>query len=82
MSDLPSRERLYWQCRRGMLELDYLLQNFLENSFDLLEAEEKQRFVQLLSESDQDLFAWLLNPEGSVPDCYASLVEAIRSYCV
>lgn len=52
--------RLKWACRRGMLELDVLLGNFLENGYAQLDDEDKERFVELLSSGDTDLLSWLM----------------------
>lgn len=52
--------RLRWASRRGMLELDLILQPFVENDYLSLSAENQQRFCQLLECEDQDLFAWFL----------------------
>ena len=51
--------RLRWACRRGMLELDILLGQFLEEAYPRLSEGEKALFVKLLDCSDQDLFLWL-----------------------
>ncbi|MCW9022639.1 MAG: succinate dehydrogenase assembly factor 2, partial [Sedimenticola sp.] len=32
-SDIPPLGQLRWQCRRGMLELDYILVGFLDQHF-------------------------------------------------
>ena len=52
--------RLKWACRRGMLELDVLLGNFLENGYARLSDAEKHIFVKLLSCTDPELFTWLM----------------------
>ncbi len=51
-------QRLKWQCRRGMLELDLLLMKFLEERYASLKEQQKLAFVELLKESDQDLHGW------------------------
>lgn len=56
-------KRLVWQCRRGMLELDILLEPFAKEVFPLLELEDQQRFVKLLDCEDQDLFVWFMERE-------------------
>ena len=53
-------ERLRWQCRRRMLELDYLLEEFLDQQFPSLDTDEQSEFVRLLGEADQDLQRWLV----------------------
>ena len=76
--ELPDTNRLYWQCRRGMLELDYLLQHFLSNHYSHLTPTDQQCFVRLLKESDEDLSNWLISPNPNVPKEFASLVAVIK----
>jgi antitoxin CptB len=52
-------KRLYWHSRRGMLELDLLLVPFAERCLAKLAEDELQMYRELLTEEDQDLFAWL-----------------------
>ena len=52
--------RIAWQCRRGMLELDVLLEPFAKEALPNLSAEDQQRFVNLLACEDQDLFVWFM----------------------
>lgn len=47
--------RLRWQCRRGMLELDLILESFLNKNYVNLSACEQGLFEQLLDYSDQEL---------------------------
>lgn len=49
-------ERARWRCRRGMLELDIILQRFMDNYYQQLSAEELKQFEQLLSLPDNDLW--------------------------
>ena len=53
-------DRLKWQCRRGMLELDHLLLPFLEKNFDTLTQEQQATFKQLLDTPDNLLLEILL----------------------
>jgi len=70
--------RLYWRCRRGMLELDLLLQGFLERGYGELDAAGRAAFERLLETPDTDLQALLLG--GKQPDDteVAHVIEAIR----
>ena len=52
--------RLRWRCRRGMLELDLVLQSFLSSSFSSLSVDDQARFELLLELPDPDLCAYLL----------------------
>ena len=55
--------RLQWKCRRGMLELDLLLQGFLDRGYDALSEAQRTRFVQLLELPDQQLLDYLMERE-------------------
>ena len=71
--------RLRWSCRRGMLELDVLLGNFLEEAYLLLPAEEQKKFVELLDCNDQELFMWLTGKE--IPSAeHQDIVEKVRHH--
>ncbi len=70
--------RLRWQCRRGMLELDLFLNRFLETAYSDLSDKEKKLFNQLLACTDQDLFEWLTGrcqPEESDLKTIVALVR-------
>lgn len=47
--------QLYWQCRRGNLELDLLLKDYLENVYPKVSELERQQFAELLKLDDVDL---------------------------
>lgn len=56
-------KRLQWQCRRGMLELDLLLEPFLDEVFLSLDEADRQRFYRLLECEDQEIFPWFMQKE-------------------
>lgn len=58
-----NKERLRWACRRGMLELDLILENYLNNYYEKAEQQEQQNFIDLLEQTDQDLFDWILKKQ-------------------
>jgi len=62
-----SVERLRWQCRRGMLELDIILQRFLNNDYQRLNDQEKLSFSKLLEDADVNLLAYF-NQTKKCPD--------------
>jgi antitoxin CptB len=70
-------DRLYWQCRRGMLELDELFLRFLETSYQSLAVSDKSLFTALLKESDPELYQWLLTGEPR-PAHYEDLITKIK----
>ena len=52
--------RLRWQCRRGMLELDLMLEAFVEKRYADLPLKTKHAFHQLLQCQDQYLLDYLM----------------------
>ncbi|MES2998414.1 MAG: succinate dehydrogenase assembly factor 2 [Pseudomonadota bacterium] len=69
--------RLRWQCRRGMLELDLLLLSFFDKDYLDLSDTNKALFEQLLSYHDQDLYQWLIQRKPVVDPLLQRLVESI-----
>ena len=68
-----------WQCRRGMLELDLLLNNFVDKGIDALAEKEIKSFELLLSYPDQTLLDLLLgNTQSGDPDISA-IVQQIQT---
>ncbi|MDO9105299.1 MAG: succinate dehydrogenase assembly factor 2 [Methylovulum sp.] len=53
--------RLQWQCRRGMLELDLLLEGYLETRYPVAGEAEKAGFAELLKLEDGELLALMLS---------------------
>lgn len=78
--DAIERKRLYWHSRRGMWELDLLLIPFLEQRYDSLDADDRAAFQQLVTEEDQDLFAWLMKREWPEDDARRRIVKMIVAH--
>ena len=70
--------QLRWRCRRGMLELDIILNNFIDNNYTQLSAEEKEIFDQVLDYPDQLLFDLFLGYMESSDNNVSKLVQTIR----
>lgn len=49
-------ERARWRCRRGLLELDIVLQRFMDKHYPQLSETELQQLATLLDLSDNDLW--------------------------
>jgi antitoxin CptB len=58
-----NKNRLKWASRRGMLELDLILQPFVEDHYANLAEDDRLRFEVLLEMEDQQLFAWFMQRE-------------------
>lgn len=50
------QRRLAWRCRRGMLEIDIVLQKFVTTYFNELTLTELESFDELLAMTDKDLW--------------------------
>ena len=68
-----------WQCRRGMLELDLLLNNFVNKEVEVLTPQQKQTFELLLSYPDQTLLDLLLGNSVASDPSISIIVQKIRS---
>ncbi len=76
-----NKNRLFWASRRGMLELDIILQTFMEHSYDQLKYEEQLLYQELLGCEDQDLFAWLMGrcePEDKNTAIIITIIRACQ----
>ncbi len=67
--------RIKWQCRRGMKELDLMVQTFFDNEFLTLSDDDQKIFVKLLDESDLNLFRWLLRGETPATDDFKHIID-------
>ena len=77
-ANLQTKKRLKWQCRRGMLELELFLNDFLEYDYEQLSDLDKSLFVDLLKVIDPVLFDYLMGTQE--PDDYGlrDIVHTIR----
>lgn len=72
-------KHLVWRCRRGLKELDVMLERFLRLRFADLSEQEKANFEALLAESDMDLLEWFLGKSKPEKLSYRTLVALIAS---
>ena len=69
---------LRWQCRRGMLELDLLLNGFLDEKYHQLTIDEKNQFKNLLDYPDQTLFDLLMGNMQSSDNKVMLLISKVN----
>jgi antitoxin CptB len=72
------RNRLAWQCRRGMRELDVLLKGFLEHRFEGLDAQQRNSLARLLDYPDAVLLECLMGRMVPADRDVATIVRDIR----
>ncbi len=74
------KNRLFWAARRGMLELDLVLQPFIDNVYDSLDQSDKELFWALLECEDQDMFSWFIDKVDPQEPGTLKIVKIIRSH--
>jgi antitoxin CptB len=78
MQEERDLDRLRWQCRRSMLELDLLLERFLAAGYADLSQEQRILFAELLQTPDPELFEWLSGRRQPELPEFEALVALIR----
>ncbi len=71
--------RLRWRCRRGMRELDVLLQRYLDQRYASAAEEEQQAFEALLELPDPELFAYVVKREQPSDPQRANVVHRLSN---
>jgi len=70
--------KLRWQCRRGMLELDLMLESFVEKRYSSLSDKTKRAFHQLLKCQDQILLDYLMGQDTPNDKDVADVAKQVR----
>ncbi len=79
MGDAVRAGRLRWLSRRGMKELDLLLDAFITRNAAALDRGEWPEFETLLATEDDVLWDWFQDPELARPKALRELVHEIRN---
>jgi len=80
MVDAPLQSgQLRWRCRRGMKELDILLERYVQRRWHEAPCDEQAAFLGLLEAQDPLIYAYCLGATP-VPDHLAALIERITAY--
>ncbi len=74
------KSRVRWHCRRGMKELDVLLERFMITDYDYLSAAEHRGLCHLLDQIDPDLYAMIMGLKPPENDTEARLLKRIRAH--
>ncbi|CAB3976447.1 FAD assembly factor SdhE [Candidatus Azoamicus ciliaticola] len=67
----------FLNCRRGMLELDVILLNFLDVRYYDLDLQFKKNFYDFLLESDNNLYSWLVKKNHTNTLKFYNVIEKI-----
>ncbi len=77
--DEAELRRLRWRCRRGMRELDRLLERYLDREWRKSPTAERAVFRVLLDTEDDKLWHWFMGHETPPDAPLQALVERIRA---
>ena len=81
MTDADEAElrKLRWRCRRGMRELDQLLERWLDRQWRQSPTAQREVFLRLLDSEDDRLWRWFLGHEAPDDVEISALVDHIRT---
>ena len=68
---------LRWRCRRGMRELDQLMQRYLEHGWPTADDRERNSFLRLLDCEDDKLWQWCMGQARPEDAELQAIVERI-----
>jgi len=74
--------RLRWQCRRGLKELDLLLERYVMEVWPVAPAAERLQFLRLVECEDPELTALLSGATPPGDPALAALLARVRAGCV
>jgi len=72
-------ERIRWRARRGLLELDILLERFITKCYLQLDARDQRLFEDLLDMPDNELWDMIAGRMEATQLDHRALLEKIRS---
>ncbi len=72
-------ERIRWHCRRGLLELDVVLKDFLDRRYPGLTPAEQEAFEQLLTVPDETLLAYVQGKQNPSEKELMQLIAKLRN---
>jgi antitoxin CptB len=71
-------DRLRWQCRRGMLEVDIVLERFLERHAGRISDLELNSFKELLDLPDNDLWDLIVGRAEATRPEWSVVIDKLR----
>lgn len=72
--------RMRWAARRGMLELDLVLEPFVTERYAGLDEHDRARFHRLMECEDQELFSWFLQRGEPDDEELAAIVRTVLEF--
>jgi len=79
LTELNKIAQIKWACRRGMLELDFILNEFMEQRLSNLSETEQDRLLLYLENADPDLYSWLMGYKQPETEADILMTDIIRN---
>ena len=76
---MSEKSQLLWRCRRGIKEMDIILQDFINNTYDKLNDENKKAFSKLLDEQDLDILNWIIGKDKPTDNQLITIISIIKN---
>jgi antitoxin CptB len=73
----PQAGKVLWRCRRGMKELDVILERFARNGYERASPDQRLAFVRLLELPDPELADYFLGHATPHDPALAQLTRLI-----
>jgi antitoxin CptB len=77
MRDPSDLRRLRWRCRRGMKELDVLLERYLAQAFPTADVARREAFARLLELPDPELHAQIVGEAPAMDEVTRDVIGSI-----
>ena len=80
MDSTSEYNRVCWHSRRGMLELDLVLEPFVQQRYLALSEADQDRYRRLLECEDQDLYRYFLGSVRPQDEELAEIVDIVLDF--
>jgi antitoxin CptB len=71
--------KIRWQCRRGLLELDLILEKFSRNHLTRLNSRQLECFTELLAFPDNELLDLVMGRTEAAEPRFGAVLELLRA---
>ena len=76
---MSDRNRVRWLCRRGMKELDLVINRFFESDYDSLSDQEQLEFKNFLNLEDPQIFSWIMGRTSPEEKSHIAIIDKLRN---
>ncbi len=76
---MSDRNRVRWLCRRGMKELDLVINRYFESDYDSLTEQEQSEFKDFLNLEDPEMFSWIMGRTTPEKESNTAIVNKLRN---